>query len=257
MRWTRAVRQWLVAALALFFACAADPPSRDPSTEVATSSSEAELKQLLSSHFQREDYEGAAKLLEELVARFPKKQYWLQLSLVYATIGKDEEALAALDVAYGEGYLTKSRELVRLAHMYLFHEIPFKAAQVLEKGFADGQIDETKENYELLANSLIRAQRLDQALDPLERAAELSQSGDVYLRLGRILIAQESWRMAESVLNKAIDKGDLDRPDVAHHLLAIAKFRGRGRERPARPNYGDFWLPGEFERALREREEQL
>ncbi len=257
MRWTCAFRQWLAAALALFFACAADPPSRDPSAEVATSSSEAELKQLLSSHFQREDYEGAAKLLEELVARFPKKQYWLQLSLVYATIRKDEEALAALDVAYGEGYLTKSRELVRLAQMYLFHEIPLKAAQVLNKGLADGQIDETKENYELLANSLIRAQRLDEALQPLNRAAELSQNGDVYVRMGQILIEQESWRMAESMLIKAIDKGNLSFPEVTNQLLAIAKSRGRGRERSARPNYGDFWLPGEFERALREREEQL
>ncbi len=122
MRWTRAVRLWLVAALAIF-ACVSGPPSGDAPVEVTTSASEAELTELMSSHFEREDYESAAEVLEELAARFPKKSNWLQLSAVYATIGKDRESLATLEVAYGEGYLTESRELVRLVQMYLFHEM--------------------------------------------------------------------------------------------------------------------------------------
>ena len=83
----------------------------------------------------------------------------------------------------------------------------------------------------------------------------LSQNGDVYLRLGRIYSEEEIWKIAESVLNKAITKGNMSRPEVAEQLLRIA--RSKGRERPALLNSGDFWLPGEFERALREREEQL
>ncbi len=77
----------------------------------------------------------------------------------------------------------------------------------------------------------------------------------MYLRLGRIYSEEEIWKIAESVLNKAITKGNLSRPEVAEQLLRIA--RSKGRERPALLNSGDFWLPGEFERALREREEQL
>jgi hypothetical protein len=67
----------------------------------------------------------------------------------------------------------------------------------------------------------------------------------------------EKWKDAERALNRAIDKGDLRRPDFADQLLAIVKSRGRGRAGPARLNSGDFWLPGEFERALRQKEEQL
>lgn len=182
------------------------------------------MKMLLSLYFQLERYPRAEGVLERLVRLWPKKQYWMQLSLVYATNEKEHEALSALEVAYGEGYLTESRELVRLAQMYLFHEIPYRAANVLEKGFRDERIEETEDNYELLANSWIRAQELEQALPPLGSAANLSEDGNLYMRIGQIHVEAEKWKNAERALSTAIQKGDLDRPGLANLLLGIAQF---------------------------------
>jgi tetratricopeptide (TPR) repeat protein len=179
---------------------------------------------LLALHFQLEQYPDSAKVLEELVRMWPKKTYWMQLSSVYAQIEREHKSLTALEVAYREGYLTESKEIVRLAQMYLYHEIPHQAGKVLAKGFEDEIVEETEKNYELLANSWIRAQELDLALEPLGRAAKLSEDGNLYMRIGQIHVEAEDWKKAESSLNTAIKKGELDRPGLANLLLGIAQF---------------------------------
>lgn len=204
------------------------------------------LRLLLGIHFSLEQYPEAAGVLERLVSLWPKKTYWMQISLVYATIGEGHKSLAALETAYREGFLTESRELVRLAQLYLQHEMPYKAAAVLEKGFEDELIEDTKRNWELLANSLIRAQELDRALVPLERAAELSEDGNLYMRIGQIHLEAGKRKKAAAAFSRAVEKGNLDRPDSANILLDVAG----GRSGESELLRGDFWLPGEFERAL-------
>ncbi len=46
-------------------------------------------------------------------------------------------------------------------------------------------------------------------------------------------------------------------PNVSLEPLEAEKWKDAERARPARLNSGDFWLPGDFERALRQKEEQL
>ncbi len=185
------------------------------------------IRLLLALHFQLEQYPEAADVLETLASRWPKKSYWMQLSSVYATLGSDHKSLTVMQVAYGEGFLTESRELVRLAQLYLYNEIPYRGAQVLTKGFDDEVVEETKSNYELLANSWIRAQELERALPPLGRAADLSEDGNLFMRIGQIHVEAEDWKKAESTLGTAIEKGELDRPGLAHLLLGIAQFNER------------------------------
>ncbi len=179
---------------------------------------------LLALHFQLEEYPEAAGVLEGLVRMWPKKSYWMQLSSVYAQIEQEHKSLTALEVAYQEGYLTESKEIVRLAQLNLYHEIPYRSGTVLTKGFEDEVVEETEKNYELLANSWIRAQELDRALEPLERAAKLSEDGNLYMRIGQIHVEAEDWKKAEGSLRTAIKKGDLDRPGLANLLLGIAQF---------------------------------
>ncbi len=194
------------------------------------------IRLLLALHFQLEQYPDAAGVLEQLLTHWPKKTYWMQLSSVYATIGEDHQSLTALEVAYGEGYLTKSREVVRLAQLYLFHEIPYTAGKVLTKGFEDEIVEETEKNWELLANSWIRAQELVQALGPLERAAKLSEDGNLFMRIGQIHVEAEDWKKAVGALGTAVEKGDLDRPGLANLLLGIAHFNN-GRYSSARASF--------------------
>jgi hypothetical protein len=186
--------------------------------------------QLLAALFvQKEDYASATPVLEEMVMRFPKKQYWVQLSLIYGALDNYRHSLAVQQVAYMQGFLIEDKALRRLARSYLYHDLPYPAAGVLEKGLEDGAIEADAESFELLANSWIAAREFERSLPPLERAAELAEDGNLYVRLGQVQLQREGWNEATNWLEKAIAKGSLKSPGNARLLLGIAYYNADRR----------------------------
>ena len=192
---------------------------------------ESWLRLLAALYSQEEDYAHAAPILEELVVRFPKKQYWVQLSLIYGAKEDYRRSLAAQQVAYGQGFLTEDKELRRLARSYLFAELPYQGARVLEKGIGEGAISADSESYEMLANSWIAAREYEFSLPPLRKAAELAEDGNLYVRLGQVNMQGESWMEAAELLEKAAEKGGLDDPGNAALLLGISYYNGASPQR--------------------------
>jgi tetratricopeptide (TPR) repeat protein len=182
------------------------------------------LQLLLSLRFQHKDYRGVAELLETLVTHFPKKRYWTQLSAVYGELREDEKALATLELAYTQKYLTKDHELMNLAQRYLYHEIPYRAARVVEKGLDEGVIESDADAWELLADSWLQAREYGRAVLPLRRAADLSEDGELYVRLAQVHLEKEEWSEARLALQKAFEKGKLENPGSAHLLMGIASY---------------------------------
>jgi len=188
---------------------------------------ESWLQLLAALYIQKEDYKNATPILEDLVMRFPKKQYWVQLSLIYGARDDYRDSLAVQQVAYLQGLLTEDKELRRLARSYLYNELPYPAAKVLEKGLKDGTIKKDRKAYELLANSWISAREYDRSLAPLERAADLSGDGKLFVRLGQVLLQRDEWEKAARRLQQGIDKGGLDNPGQAQLLLGIAYYNAK------------------------------
>jgi len=77
---------------------------------------------------------------------------------------------------------------------------------------------------ELLGNCWIAAREYAKAVVPLERAAELSPSGDLYVRLAQVEVQREDWQRATTALEHAIEKGGLSNPANAELLLGIAFY---------------------------------
>lgn len=188
----------------------------------AKSPKEPWLQLALSLYFENKRYRDAARILEVLVTRFPKKQYWMQLSAVYSEMDQHKKALGALEMAYLQGMLNDDRELTNLAQLYMFNEVPYKAARVLEKGMADGKVKGSAKTYELLANAWLNARERDKAMRPLEKAAAASSKGQLYLRLAQVQIDREQWGAARGSLSKALAKGSLPDRGAAQFLLGIA-----------------------------------
>ena len=113
---------------------------------------------------------------------------------------------------------------MRLADMLRFNEIPYRAARVLEQAMDDGHVEADSEVYEKLANCWIQARDFDEAIAPLTRAAELSDNGDLFARLGQVQVQREQWAEAVSGLQQALEKGDLDDPGQVHLLMGVALF---------------------------------
>lgn len=198
--------------------------------ELSTKPRERWLQLVAALHLTREDFDSAVPILEELVIHFAKKQYWVQLSLIYAVRGDYPHALRVQQLAYAQGLLTKDDELRRLARSYLFQNLPYPAAHVLERGLEEGRIDPDGEALELLGNSWIAARDYEESIEPLQRAADLAEDGRLYLRLGQVRVQREDWKEATALIQKAIEKGGLQDTGKAQLLLGISYYSDDRRE---------------------------
>jgi tetratricopeptide (TPR) repeat protein len=199
-------------------------PWAEKAVDEAPEPNEGWLQLLAALYVGKEDYTNATPVLEELVFRFPKKLYWVQLSLIYGALENYRHALAVQQVAYLQGLLEKDAELRRLARSYLYGNLPYEAASVLAKGLESGAIAADSDAYELLANSWIGAREYEKSLGPLQRAAELDEGGDLYVRLGQVHLQREDWKTAADMLRKAVEKGGLKDPGNAELLLGISYY---------------------------------
>ena len=66
-------------------------------------------------------------------------------------------------IMHRQNMLKTSKELSSMAQLYLYHDIPIKAARVLQTGLDDGSIEKTEKNYELLAQAYMHAREWDKA----------------------------------------------------------------------------------------------
>jgi tetratricopeptide (TPR) repeat protein len=155
----------------------------------------------------------------------------VQLSLLWGARENYKHALAVQQIAYEQGLLDEQQELERLARSYLFHELSYPAALVLEKGFEDGVIEPDVESLELLANCWIAAREYEKSLPPLTQAAEMSEDGNLLVRLGQVYMQREEWEKAAELLGRGIERGALDDPGNAQLLLGISFYNDSQPER--------------------------
>jgi tetratricopeptide (TPR) repeat protein len=193
--------------------------------EMAAKPQPSWIELLLALYLTREEYDKAVPLLERLIAMEPdKKTHWIRLSSLYQQQEKYPQALAAMQIAYNAGFLESESEYVRLSEMLRFNEIPFRAARVLEQAMEQGKVAKNSENYRRLADCWIQARDFNAAIPPLRRAAEMSNNGDLFMRLGQVYIQREAWSEAEQALRQGLDKGNLDDEGQTTLLMGIAVF---------------------------------
>ena len=204
-------------------------------------------------HFDRSNYAEALDILEILIMYYPKKQYWVQASHLYGEEKDDARQLAILEASYEQNLLDRSQDIVLLSQLYLNAEVPFPAARVLEKGFADEVVETESKNYELAGVAWRQAQEVEKSLPMLEVAASKSEKGELYARLGNVYLDVDKNKDAVDALLKGLDKGGVKRPDQARLALGMAYFNlgdfsaARRAFREARKDeraksYADQWL---------------
>jgi tetratricopeptide (TPR) repeat protein len=198
--------------------------------ELGNPPDEGSLQLLLAIRLSKQEYAEAQPVLLELVQRYPKKVYWTQLSTLYGAQGDYEKALVYLELANLQGFLTDGEDVRRLTQLLLARDLPYPAAQLLEKAFDEKQLEPDDANaHELLSTAWIQARDFDKALPPLKRAAELSTDGKLYIRLAQVHLQREELDAAEAALRSALDKGGLPSPGDAQLLMGITLF---GQQRP-------------------------
>lgn len=175
-------------------------------------------------HAERDDQKATIDILEKLITFYPKKDYWVQLSYMYSEQNRSTDQLGALETAYVQDMLEKDGEYRSMASLFLNAEVPWKAAQVLREGFDNEIVEDNSKNWELLAGSLRQAQEVQAAIPAMKKAAEKSDDGELYARLGSIYLDAERYDDAIEAVTKGLQRGGVKRPDQARLVLGMAHF---------------------------------
>lgn len=181
----------------------------------------------LAAHFELEQFPKVAQTLETLIQKWPdKKTYWVQLSQIYYKLKQSDEALSILALAYRRDMLDKQTDLMYLSSLYSNSDVPFKAAEVLQKGLEDEIVETSKRNWTITADAWYAAEEMEKSLLAYEKAGRASEDGEIDLRRAYILVDMERWDEAAEAVNSAIEKGGFSdrKTGDAYVLQGMSEF---------------------------------
>lgn len=182
-------------------------------------------RQLLAIYYDVANYQAAAQLLEEMVKQFPaQKAYWLQLSSVYRRLHDDSRSLAVLELADQQGLLTGDKELTELIHYYLYMDLPFLAGERLDRALRERAVNSTSEHWRLLSDTWLAAKETGRAVSAMQRAAELAQDAESYLRLARLAAQAEDWNLVIEAVDRMFAIDSPNDPGQGLLLKGIAHY---------------------------------
>ncbi|MEH6529487.1 MAG: tetratricopeptide repeat protein [Porticoccus sp.] len=169
-----------------------------------------------------EDYQKVVSILKKLIAYYPSHSYWHQLGGMYGQMEEEGHRLASLDILYLDKALTKSKDLMSLAYLYLGDEVPYRAAQIIEEGMQQGVIERSGKNMEMLGGAWQQARETKKALVALEEAAKLSDKGAIWSRLAMVYLDLNEHAKAVHAARNALKKGNLKKPSYTQMTLGNA-----------------------------------
>lgn len=190
-----------------------------------------------------------AALLEQLIARDPTdKTLWQAIAGDYFQADNTRRAFEVQKTMYLGGILTTETEIMQVVNFYNSFDVPYSAARILEKEMNAGRVTRSFERLELLAQLYQVAREHEKAIPVLTEAAQLNNSGDMYLRLGRSYLDLKKWAEAETALTNALNAGGLRDRGLAWTQIGQTRYerddRAGARDAFAKANdrTGRSWL---------------
>lgn len=175
-------------------------------------------------YYELNDYAKSEQVLKELIRLYPKKVYYTQLSATYHELNDDKKQLAALELAHLQGMLTQGREILNLAQLYVANGVPYKGAKILQEAVDNDVVEIKESNLRLLSQSWFMAGEYEKAIPPLRRAAQISDDGDLYIRLAQSYLNLEQHADAVEALRAGLQKGGVKRPGDAQVMLGMSLY---------------------------------
>lgn len=173
-------------------------------------------------YFELENYPKMIDTLLELLEYYPKDTYYLTLAGAYSEQGDTMKQLAISEVLYEKGLIENPAYITSMASLYLLHGVPYKAAILLEKEMGSERVKSNVRNLRMLSQAWYTAREDRKAIPPLERAAAMSDDGELYIRLSQSFLNLEQWGDASNSITKGLKMGGVRREDTANIMLGMA-----------------------------------
>ena len=186
---------------------------------------ESWLQLLLAIQIELKQYRPATATVKRLIEQTPtNKNYWLQYAGLESTLGDTSGAEAAIELPYRAGWFTGEENALRVTQFLIQSGIPYRAGEILSQAMQKNEVKSDIQNYNLLSNCWLASKEYEKAVKPMRRAADLSPTGENYLRLAQVYVQREDWPNAADTLQLAINRGSLKSPGDALLLMGIVNY---------------------------------
>jgi predicted Zn-dependent protease len=169
------------------------------------------LSQLRAVYYETKDYKSAAKVLEVLASQYPQKgTYLMQLSGMYGLLGDQKLQTEYMHVAYVNGLITSTGDILNMARLYMAQNAPQRAVDVIRdlmKKDKDAASD--VKNIELLAQALSLARDTKESVPVLVDLAGKTGKSQDYVYLAQAYGELAQWDDAAAAYRKALSGKDV------------------------------------------------
>jgi len=201
----------------------------DKASPAGKEASEGTLKLRYACYAQAKDQSKASPIAEELLRRFPKKE-WYQAVLADLQAKKPDE-LAMLNILrYGfeKDFLADEGDYLKLADAALDEGTTAEAQRVLERGLSKKVIKNMDKGQKLLKQAKDRAAEDAKTLNQLDAEARAGKNGETDFKLGLRYYSMNQNDKALEALSRALSADHVARVrrvDEANMVLGIVATR--------------------------------
>jgi tetratricopeptide (TPR) repeat protein len=177
---------------------------------------------LMASYAEGGNVAEAARVAEQIAAKNPDdKRAQMNLAAVYMQNDMNDKAAAVLEKMRAAGQLTEEKDYRNLYATY--YNMDGKQQQVIEvinDGLQKNILKPDYQTYVALAQSHYDLEQIGPAIDAFKKAAPLAKDGQTYLNLANLLWQENRIGEAKEAARQAVAKG-LKNPESAKKIIAL------------------------------------
>lgn len=152
--------------------------------------------------------DSQSELVKEMIGRWPnEKELWDAWASLLSQSGRDQDAFEVNKLLYLGGALSEEADIMKVIQYYAYYNMPYQAAQILEKEMNAGRVSKDSEKLVQLSTFFRQAREYARAIPVLEAATMAGGTGDLYAQLGEALYNEGECARAETAFKQGIDRG--------------------------------------------------
>jgi len=149
-----------------------------------------------------------AELVKEMITRWPhEKELWDAWASLLSQSGREQDAFEVNKLLYLGGALTEESDIMKVIQYYAYYEMPYQAAQILEKEMNAGRVSRDTKKLVQLSSLFRQAREYARAIPVLDMATKSDGTGELYAQLGEALYNEGLCKRAETAFMRGIDRG--------------------------------------------------
>ena len=147
-------------------------------------------------------------IVKEMIQKWPEdRSLWNTWASMLGNGGREQDAFEVNKMLYLGGALNEEADIKKVIQYYSYYEMPYQAAQILEREMKSGRIKRTPDNLEELSRYYRTAREYKKAIPVIEEAAKSSNSAKLYAALGEAYYNEGECSKAQSSFENAISRG--------------------------------------------------